>query len=215
MMPEGESENDNALVMRCFNALDHYADMTGAGIAVVHHSSKGSQSGKRATDVGSGAGSMSRAADTHLVLREHEETNCAVLDAALRSWKPIEPVVLRWTFPVWNIDDSLNPDELKGVKSRGEEQQGKRDNVGIQHIVEALREMPDQTRTKLAENAGMGIERLNRIIAGMKRDGTIRLQPARIRGNDTEVIRLADDDRPPRFPTCSGAPEDVPEDVTA
>ncbi len=44
-----------------------------------------SQAGKAITDVGAGAGSQSRATDTHLILRPHEEKNCAVLDAAVRS----------------------------------------------------------------------------------------------------------------------------------
>ena len=48
-----------------------------------------------------------------LVLRPHEEEGCVVLDAAVRSWPPVEPRCLRWTFPVWNPDDSLDPEALK------------------------------------------------------------------------------------------------------
>ena len=35
-----------------------------------------------------------------------------VLDAAVPSWPPIEPRCLRWTFPVWTPDDSLDPAAL-------------------------------------------------------------------------------------------------------
>ena len=69
--------------------------------------------GTAVTDVGAGAGAQSRATDTHLVLRPHEEEGCVVLDAAVRSWPPVEPRCLRWTFPVWNPDDSLDPEALK------------------------------------------------------------------------------------------------------
>ncbi len=68
---------------------------------LVHHASKGNQSVKSVTDVGAGAGSQSRATDTHLVLRHHQEPGCVVVDAAVRSWPPIEPQCLRWSFPVW------------------------------------------------------------------------------------------------------------------
>lgn len=47
------------------------------------------------TDVGAGAGSQSRATDAHVVLRPHEEDGVAVLDAAVRSWPPIEPMCMR------------------------------------------------------------------------------------------------------------------------
>ena len=36
-----------------------------------------------------------------------------VVDAAVRSWPPVEPRCLRWTFPVWNPDDSLDPEALR------------------------------------------------------------------------------------------------------
>lgn len=112
-LPSDASENDNALVASLYNRLDQIAAKLDCCIATVHHSSKGGQGAKSVTDVGAGAGAQSRAADAHLVLREHEEENCVVLDAAVRSWPPIEPVVLRWQFPVWEIDESLDPSELK------------------------------------------------------------------------------------------------------
>ena len=47
------------------------------------------------------------------MLRPHEEEGVVVLDAAVRSWPPIEPTCLRWSFPVWNADRSLDPADLK------------------------------------------------------------------------------------------------------
>ena len=62
-MPIGTDENDNGALASIYNTLDAYADQLGASFCLVHHSSKGNQSGKSITDVGSGAGSQSRAAD--------------------------------------------------------------------------------------------------------------------------------------------------------
>ena len=56
---EGVSENDNAAMAGFYNRLDRIAERTKAAIVLIHHSSKGSQSDKRITDVGAGAGSQS------------------------------------------------------------------------------------------------------------------------------------------------------------
>lgn len=117
-MPPDTDENDNASMSRVYNYLDSFAARLGCAFALVHHSSKGNQSGKSVTDVGAGAGSQSRATDTHLVLRPHEQDDVVVLDAAVRSWPPIAPRCLRWAFPVWTPDDSLDPADLRPERPR-------------------------------------------------------------------------------------------------
>ncbi len=112
-MPAGGDENDNGTMANIYNRIDSFADRLGCCFVLIHHATKGSQSGKSVTDVGAGAGAQSRATDTHLVLRPHEEEKVIVLDAAVRSWPPIEPTCLRWSFPLWNPDESLDPSELK------------------------------------------------------------------------------------------------------
>jgi len=112
-MPAGGDENDNGTMANIYNRLDAFADTLDCCFVLIHHSTKGSQSAKSVTDVGAGAGAQSRATDTHLVLRPHEEHGAVVLDAAVRSWAPIEPTCLRWSFPVWTVDDCLDPSALK------------------------------------------------------------------------------------------------------
>lgn len=113
LLPDGSEENSNSDVKSLYNRIDQYAERMKAAFVCVHHSSKGSQSGKATTDVGSGAGSQSRAADSHIVLREHEEPGAIVLDGNVRSFPPIEPFCLRWQFPVWHLAEDLNPLALK------------------------------------------------------------------------------------------------------
>lgn len=108
-LPQGVEENDNAGMTRVYNALDAYADYLGCAFVTIHHASKGSQAGKAITDIGAGAGSQARATDTHLVLRQHQEPDVVVLDAAVRSWEPVEPVCLRWVFPLWDVAEELDP----------------------------------------------------------------------------------------------------------
>ena len=112
-LPAGMDENANADMASLYNHIDRYAADLGCAFVLIHHSSKGNQSGKSVTDVGAGAGSQSRATDAHLVLRPHEEPDVVVLDAAVRSWPPQESVCLRWAFPVWDAADDLDPKRLK------------------------------------------------------------------------------------------------------
>jgi hypothetical protein len=113
-LPIGMDENDNGAIANLYNKLDWYASRLQCSFILIHHSSKGNQSQKSVTDVGAGAGAQSRAADTHLILRPHEEPNVAVLEAAVRSWPPREPMCLRWEFPLWHQATELDPHALQG-----------------------------------------------------------------------------------------------------
>jgi hypothetical protein len=90
-----------------------------AGIFIVHHGTKGSQSEKRVVDVGAGASAQSRSADAHIALREHEVAGCVVFESRVRSFAPSDPMVIHWEHPVWRRDILLNPEDLKtGKRSR-------------------------------------------------------------------------------------------------
>jgi hypothetical protein len=117
-VPRDTDENDNGSVAQLYNHLDHYAQHLGCSFILIHHASKGNQSGKAITDVGAGAGSQSRATDAHVVLRAHEEDGVAVLDAAVRSWPPIEPMCMRWDFPVFNPAPELDLTALRPDRPR-------------------------------------------------------------------------------------------------
>lgn len=113
LIPYGVSENDNAAMTSIYNAVDSMARSLDCAFVLNHHSSKGDQSGKRVTDIGSGAGAISRAADTHLTIREHAEPELAVLDAACRSFPPLPRTSLRFTWPLWSEEST--PALLKGA----------------------------------------------------------------------------------------------------
>jgi len=112
-MPSGMDENDNGAMANLFNLIDRCAGALHSGFVLVHHTTKGVQSGKSVTDVGAGAGSQSRAADCHLVLRPHEIDDCLSVHAVTRSWPSPKPFVIRQTFPLWIPDPRLDPEALK------------------------------------------------------------------------------------------------------
>ena len=117
-LPIGMSENDNGAMAAVYNMIDQWAQKLDCCFVMIHHTSKGNQSDKDVTDVGAGAGSASRAADTHLILRKHQIENHLVLDAAVRSFAKIEPKVLCWEFPVFEEALQMDPKQLKNPKVR-------------------------------------------------------------------------------------------------
>ena len=123
-MPKGTDENDNGTVAGIYNLIDKYAAALDCAFVLIHHTSKGNQSLKSVTDVGAGAGSQSRASDAHVILRRHKEEGVVVMESVVRSFPSLKPVCLRWNWPLWNRDDSVNPEELDGKK---EEHNGSND----------------------------------------------------------------------------------------
>ena len=115
-MPKGTDENDNGTVAGIYNLIDKYAAALDCAFVLIHHTSKGNQSLKAVTDVGAGAGSQSRASDTHVILRRHKEQGCVVMESVVRSFPSVGAVCLRWNWPLWERDDSLNPEDLDGKK---------------------------------------------------------------------------------------------------
>lgn len=118
-LPKDTDENDNGSIAGIYNLIDTFARQIGCSFVLIHHTSKGNQSQKSITDVGAGAGSQSRAADTHLILREHKDDGFLVLEAVVRSFPRQEPVVLRKAFPLMLPDYERNPEDLAGKSEVG------------------------------------------------------------------------------------------------
>ena len=131
---------------------------------------------------------MARAADFHLILREHQEPDHAVLEAALRGWKPMEPVTLKWEFPLW-IPTDLDPKKLKRPTSSA---QSRRDEDGEQCILNALQEANGHkmTQRKLRTASGMGPDRLNRLAARLKAKGALSIETVVVDHNESLEYQL-------------------------
>jgi RecA-family ATPase len=113
-IPAGSDENSNSDMTALYNHIDHIAGVSEAATVLVHHATKGNQSGKEVMDVGAGAGSIGRATDSHVVFMRHEEPNCVTMQARCRSWMPVAPKVLHVDPPrVWHdANDGLDPSDL-------------------------------------------------------------------------------------------------------
>ncbi|MDZ4683598.1 MAG: AAA family ATPase [Planctomycetaceae bacterium] len=189
--PTGFDENGQNATTAVYNAIDSYGMDLEAAFGVVVHATKGDQSGKDVVDVGSGAGAMARATDVHLVLRPHTEEGHVVLDAAIRSWEPIEPVVLKWNFPLWEPVDGLDPTALKQAPTKTDQRQATKDAEGFDEIIAALREHGRGTASKLRGWTGQGRGRFTRLAAVMVKDGRLLTETVTEWGNECDEYRLA------------------------
>ena len=159
-MPRGVDENDNGAIADVYNMLDRYAEQIGCAFVLIHHTSKGNQSQKSVTDVGSGAGSQSRAADTHVILRRHKEQGVVVMESVVRSFASLKPLCLRWNWPLWNPDGSLNPDELEGKQETRMPKRGTEAAVETENWVEKV---PSLVNTDQPESKTLFVSRIEKI----------------------------------------------------
>ena len=106
-------ENSAGAVAQLLNALESLAVDTGAAIAFGAHYSKGNQASKESIDRISGSGVFARDPDSILNFTRHEEPNAFTVEATLRNFKPIEPFVARWQYPLMRRDEGLDPAKLK------------------------------------------------------------------------------------------------------
>jgi hypothetical protein len=178
-LPEGTSENDNAAMMRIYNEIDAFAARWNAAIAVVHHSSKGAQGEKTVTDVGAGAGSISRAADTHIAIRPHEENGLCVLEAVTRSWKSPEPVSIKYEYPIWTAV-TTNPLVKQPTRRRADEQ-SKQDQADREYLLSLI---PNRglVQNTIITNSGFGSNKCLRLLGQLKKAGNVDLKHKRKRG---------------------------------
>ncbi|MEJ7591109.1 MAG: AAA family ATPase [Planctomycetaceae bacterium] len=161
---DGMEENSNDDQTKFHNAVDWLARQLDCVIMLVHHSTKGNQTGKGVTDVGSGGGSQSRAVDCHLVIRPHENEGLAVLDAAVRTFAPVESQTISWEFPLWSVAHDVEP-ILKQDKSRGDSRQEAKDKQAIAKLTEIFSKYDwPLTRSVLRKETGFNADKLNRLL---------------------------------------------------
>lgn len=190
-LPQGTSENDNAAMMAIYNQIDQIAKRLLCAVVIIHHTSKGSQADKAVTDVGSGAGSISRAADTHITIRDHEESGYQVLEAVTRSFPSPEPKSVYFKFPCWYESD-LEP-SVKQRKSSGEEKQQRNDTETRDRLLELLKGKR-MSSSQLRGRTGFGAARVSRGLSQLRASGEIEQKTLRKKGSNrkTEVYQIVE-----------------------
>ncbi len=185
-LPAGTSENDNAAMMAIYNRLDYYSAQWDSAIAVVHHTSKGAQGDKSVTDVGSGAGAISRAADTHIVIRPHEDTALSVLECVTRSFRSPPPVSIRFDWPLWNAVSTAP--SVKKLGQHNDEKRKKEDTEADGILLAALEKNERYlSESQLVRATGMGPCRVARAIGRAVSSDSMHQKTVRRNGRKVAV----------------------------
>ncbi len=87
-LPRGTSEIDPVALSEFYCDLAAWSEQTDTAVVLIHHATKGQQADKKATDVGSGSGVLSRSVDAHIVVREHSTPGMAVIDLIFADYHP-------------------------------------------------------------------------------------------------------------------------------
>jgi hypothetical protein len=185
-LPNETDENNNSEITKVYNLIDHVAGHHRAAFTNIHHSTKGWQNQKMVTDIGAGAGSQSRAVDCHMVFRPHKVDGVFVLDAACRSWPPIAPRCLRWSFPLWSIAEDCDPTELKeaakGKPTAAEKEKAKEaaEEARVLDALDALTKDGIPSQKQIRESAGLNSTQMATTVFRLKQRGIVMDAPTNV-----------------------------------
>ena len=113
-------ENAAGDIAQVTATFDHLTEETSAAVAYSQHYSKGNQADKESIDRGAGSGVWARDADSIVCMTKHEAgEDCLSIEMTLRSFPRVEPFVVRWSLPLFERDQSLDPADLKRPSKGG------------------------------------------------------------------------------------------------
>lgn len=113
LMGATRDENKAADIASLMNEFDKVALQTNASVISAAHFAKGNASVKEAIDRISGSGVFGRDPDSILIMSPLNTDDAFQLDFILRCLPPKKEVAIRWNLPCFEIDDSLDPSDLK------------------------------------------------------------------------------------------------------
>ena len=120
-------ENKAGDVASMLNELEAIAVKTNAAIAFGAHYSKGNQAAKDAMDRIGGSGVFARDPDAILTMTPHATEECFTVDCTLRNFPPQKPFVVKWEWPLFDRDETEDPEALKQPKKVNHRNDGKFD----------------------------------------------------------------------------------------
>tara|TARA_R110001606_G_scaffold112569_1_gene239472 strand:- start:4000 stop:5934 length:1935 start_codon:yes stop_codon:yes gene_type:complete len=112
-------ENNAGDITSLMNYLDQISVQSGCSIILAAHFSKGQQGQKNQADRISGSGVFGRDPDCIICLSEiKDEPDAYLMEGTLREFKAIEPVGLRFEYPIHILDSSLNSAVVDGAEKK-------------------------------------------------------------------------------------------------
>lgn len=161
-------ENSAGAVAQLLNAIEMLAVNTRAAVAFGAHHSKGNQAGKEAIDRISGSGVFARDPDSILNFTRHTEQDAFTVESTLRNFKPVQPFVVRWRYPLMRLAPDLDPTAFKKTGPKKEH-----DLLKLLACIEDTTPNEPISITRWAIVAGVPRETLREYLAPMRQKGWI------------------------------------------
>jgi hypothetical protein len=118
--------------------LEALAVEAGLSPIMAHHFTKGDSSQKSVIDLASGTGVFARDPDALMGFRELKDSTetepLMRMEFVLRSFAPVAPIGLRWQFPIWVVDDTLDLE----LKQPGKGDRGRPKEHTVEDILQVM-----------------------------------------------------------------------------
>jgi hypothetical protein len=171
----GKNESDPGVVTQLLNQFLALGFSIQAAICLMQHFTKGNASEKEAQDRFSGTAVWSRFPDALMTFTDHEDENCFGVEFTLRDFAPVEPLGVRWEFPRFRLDESIDPEKLKKPRMGRPKLNTAEQLAGLIHAEEEI-SYSDLLR-RAAKLCQMKETTFKRRLAEAKRQGLIYLSP--------------------------------------
>jgi RecA-family ATPase len=112
-------ENSNTDVARVLRPFEQLTVDCGVSFLYNQLFSKGNQSAKTPMDRIAGGGTFARDPDVILTFTQHREPDCFTVNVSQRSFAEVKPFVVRWKYPIFVRDYTLDPEDLEIPKKVG------------------------------------------------------------------------------------------------
>jgi hypothetical protein len=113
---DGRNESGASEIADLLNKVEAIGQRANVAVAIAHHYAKGVASLKFAIDRMSGSGVWGRDPDALLMMTPHKIPDCFTIEVILRSFPPSDQFVVEFQFPIFTVNEVLDPGELQEAK---------------------------------------------------------------------------------------------------
>lgn len=189
----GRDENKAGDVAQVLEPIEAMSEEGKTSVAFSQHYAKGNQGSKYAIDRMAGSNVFSRDADVILTLTELREPDCYVVDIKQRSFPEIPSFGVRWTYPLFVRDSSI---DITEIRQAGKDKEAQQEDQPTKVMIAALRATDSQgglSFTEWIKASGVAKSTFNRrlkalqsrkIVYQSKIDGNYMFCPSFCRNDD-------------------------------
>lgn len=143
---QGTDENSAGQQTVFLNELDRITTEAKCSLVFDDHFSKGNQSDKDPLDAIRGSSAKGGDVDAAFIIRKHTQDGSFSVDVVHRELPPMDPFVITWNYPLFHMEHSLDPGDMK-QPNRG----GRPKTIDPMSILAAFKETTPENGTTVSK----------------------------------------------------------------